>query len=454
MVVAAVAFYGNAPEESVLRRVNAPVLGPYGEDDDAVVDSVPATVATMRQSGKRFEVFRYMGATHSFRRYQVEGLNMPATKDAWPRVRSPAVRSSPSFTRSHGRRCRPPAARRRCFVLAWVMYPERVVRAPVVFLAGDGLRADAWTRAVSDQLAAEDFLVVVPDILTEVDPQGRRYEAAPAVQRDEVEVERRFAAVKPPGRWALTLPQARGKTGSIGFCAGGGNSFRLAAEVPEHDAAVVFYGTPPPEDEMAKINAPVVGFYGENDARVTRRWNRRRRRCRGWASSTRPMCIPRSRTRSCCSRTWETTRPLLPMRGRARWRSTASTFAECATIQARCAHISRHSSLPGPSWSPPGRPPSPRWPPVRQGSPRAATRRASPAVTSRSRCPTAVMNLTFTRSEAAVIDQNAGSGRSRRVRNRHAPRPFPSSSFRQPIANSSTYCELAWYRTCRDTPCR
>ena len=80
------------------------------------------------------------------------------------------------------------------------------------------------------------------------------------------EAQRRYKIARD---WALKLPRANGKTGSIGFCAGGGNSFRFAGEVPELNAAVVFYGTPPDPAVMAKIKAPVMGFYGENDARVT-----------------------------------------------------------------------------------------------------------------------------------------------------------------------------------------
>jgi len=65
------------------------------------------------------------------------------------------------------------------------------------------------------------------------------------------------------------LPRANGKSGTIGFCAGGGHSFRFAGEVPGVNAAVVYYGTPPDDAGMARIKAPVLGFYGENDARVT-----------------------------------------------------------------------------------------------------------------------------------------------------------------------------------------
>ncbi len=77
---------------------------------------------------------------------------------------------------------------------------------------------------------------------------------------------RRFKAARD---YALKLPRSNGKTASLGFCAGGGNSFRFAGEVPDLNAAVVFYGTPPDEATMSQIKAPVLGFYGENDARVT-----------------------------------------------------------------------------------------------------------------------------------------------------------------------------------------
>ena len=69
--------------------------------------------------------------------------------------------------------------------------------------------------------------------------------------------------------YAMKLPDANGKLATVGFCWGGGMSFAYAVAQPELNAAVVFYGTPPAEDQLAKINAPVAGFYGGNDARIT-----------------------------------------------------------------------------------------------------------------------------------------------------------------------------------------
>jgi carboxymethylenebutenolidase len=58
------------------------------------------------------------------------------------------------------------------------------------------------------------------------------------------------------------------KLGSVGFCLGGGLSARLAAADPELKAAVIFYGTSPSDELVPKIQAPVLGFYGEQDPRI------------------------------------------------------------------------------------------------------------------------------------------------------------------------------------------
>jgi carboxymethylenebutenolidase len=54
-----------------------------------------------------------------------------------------------------------------------------------------------------------------------------------------------------------------------GFCYGGGQAFRFATNRPDLKGAFVFYGTPPDNAEMTRIKAPVYGFYGGMDARVT-----------------------------------------------------------------------------------------------------------------------------------------------------------------------------------------
>lgn len=156
----------------------------------------------------------------------------------------------------------------------WVEYPEGNGKAGIVIVMQHGTGMDNWVRAVADQLAHDGFIAVAPDIWSGTGAGGGGLDSfqfvddaiKAGVKVGPDETMRRFKAARD---YALKLPRSNGKTASLGFCAGGGNSFRFAGEVPELDAAVVFYGTPPDAAIMARIKAPVLGFYGENDARVT-----------------------------------------------------------------------------------------------------------------------------------------------------------------------------------------
>ena len=54
-----------------------------------------------------------------------------------------------------------------------------------------------------------------------------------------------------------------------GFCWGGGQTFRYVAHNPDIAAAFVFYGRAPDADTIKQFEAPVYGFYGGNDHRIS-----------------------------------------------------------------------------------------------------------------------------------------------------------------------------------------
>ena len=54
----------------------------------------------------------------------------------------------------------------------------------------------------------------------------------------------------------------------VGFCWGGRTSFTFATHDPGLGAAVVYYGTSPESEALAAVEAPVLGLYGEDDARA------------------------------------------------------------------------------------------------------------------------------------------------------------------------------------------
>jgi carboxymethylenebutenolidase len=61
------------------------------------------------------------------------------------------------------------------------------------------------------------------------------------------------------------------RLGVLGFCAGGGNAFDLAVNTDQLSAAVIFYGPPPPVDQLANLSAPLLGNYAEQDRGITGR---------------------------------------------------------------------------------------------------------------------------------------------------------------------------------------
>ncbi len=156
-------------------------------------------------------------------------------------------------------------------VTAWVVYPERKDKAPVVVVIHEIFGLSAWVRSVADQLAAEGFIAIAPDLLSGKGPGGGGTESVDQQEAmglirglDRREV---LTRIRVTGLWAAQLPAANGKVGAVGFCWGGGTSFLLAADWAGLDAAVVYYGSSP-ESGYEAIRAPVLGLYGGDDARV------------------------------------------------------------------------------------------------------------------------------------------------------------------------------------------
>lgn len=156
---------------------------------------------------------------------------------------------------------------------AWVVYPERADAAPVVVVIHEIFGLSNWVRAVADQLAAEGFIAIAPDLLTMYDlPTGEGGEtdatAARGVigQLSVVDKNRFLSAV---AEYGMNLPAAAPRYGIVGFCWGGGTVYEHAIAAPNLGAAVAYYGTVPEAAELAPVQAPVLGLFGGNDNRVT-----------------------------------------------------------------------------------------------------------------------------------------------------------------------------------------
>lgn len=156
-------------------------------------------------------------------------------------------------------------------VRAWVVYPEQSGKAPVVLVVHEIFGLTHWIRAVADQLAADGFIAIAPDLLTGKidarDPETLpRDSVVAAVRRlDASTVQKQLDAV---ARYGMSLPAALPSYGIIGFCWGGSTTFAHAVHAASLGAAVVYYGSSPPLEELDSVRAPVLGLYGADDARV------------------------------------------------------------------------------------------------------------------------------------------------------------------------------------------
>ena len=153
-------------------------------------------------------------------------------------------------------------------VTAYVAYPERSQPAPAVIVIHEIFGVSDFVRQTTEQLAKDGFVAIAPDLLSRRGGTPSSRDSAvkliATLQPDSV-----TADLDATRAYLKTLRAVRANAiGVIGFCWGGGQSFRYATNTPELKAFVVCYGPSPDPADMAKIRAKGLGVYAENDARI------------------------------------------------------------------------------------------------------------------------------------------------------------------------------------------
>ncbi len=156
-------------------------------------------------------------------------------------------------------------------VRVWVVYPERATKAPVVLVVHEIYGLSNWVRSVADQLAADGFIAIAPDLVTSknipndsVGDPDRTAVTAAIRTLDPTTVHRQLREI---AVWGMARPSATKKYGIVGFCWGGGAAFDHAISMPDLGASVVYYGSPALRD-YANVRGPILGLYGGTDARI------------------------------------------------------------------------------------------------------------------------------------------------------------------------------------------
>ncbi|HXU40105.1 MAG TPA: dienelactone hydrolase family protein [Blastocatellia bacterium] len=157
---------------------------------------------------------------------------------------------------------------------SFIVYPEVKTKATAVVVIHEIFGMADWVRSLTDQVAEAGYIAIAPDLLSGMGPNGggsSEFADRTAVTQavGKLPPDQVTADLNAVADYVSKLPASNGKVAVAGFCWGGSQTFRFATNRPTLKAAFVFYGTGPDSKEaIAKIKAPVYGFYGGSDARV------------------------------------------------------------------------------------------------------------------------------------------------------------------------------------------
>lgn len=165
-------------------------------------------------------------------------------------------------------------------LMAWIVYPVTSrPHTPVVVVVHEIFGLSTWVRGVADQVAADGFIAIAPDLVSRArgGPSTDELPSDSAVKliRGVTAAERNLG-VTAAARFAMSQPSAAQRYGVIGFCWGGSTTWMHAVNqgVTGFSGAVPFYGLPymngpaPDADSLAKIRVPVMLLNGSQDARI------------------------------------------------------------------------------------------------------------------------------------------------------------------------------------------
>jgi carboxymethylenebutenolidase len=157
-------------------------------------------------------------------------------------------------------------------VRAYLVRPETAApKLPGVLVVHENRGLNPHIEDIARRLALDNFLVLAPDALTPMGGYpGDEDKAREAFAKlDQSKTREDFVAA---AGVLKSRPDCTGKVGVVGFCYGGAIANMLATRIPDLAAAVPFYGTQPAAADVAKIKAPLLIHYAENDDRVNSGW--------------------------------------------------------------------------------------------------------------------------------------------------------------------------------------
>jgi carboxymethylenebutenolidase len=156
-------------------------------------------------------------------------------------------------------------------------YLVRPVKAngklPTVLVVHENRGLNPHIEDIARRLALDNFIAFAPDALYPLGGYPGDEDKARELfsKLDQAKTREGFIAAF---GFLKKLPEGNGKVGVVGFCYGGGIANFLVTRLPDLDAVVSFYGGQPSDEDAAKIKAPLLLHYAENDERITSGWTK------------------------------------------------------------------------------------------------------------------------------------------------------------------------------------
>ena len=140
-------------------------------------------------------------------------------------------------------------------------------KLPGVLVVHENRGLNPHIEDIARRIALEQFIVFAPDALTSAGGYPGDEDKARELfsKLDQAKITEDFVTAVGVLK---SRPDCTGKLGVVGFCYGGGMANTLATKIPDLAAAVPFYGKQPEAADVAKIKAPMLIHYADQDDRV------------------------------------------------------------------------------------------------------------------------------------------------------------------------------------------
>jgi len=138
---------------------------------------------------------------------------------------------------------------------------------PGILVIHENRGLNAHIEDVARRAALEGYVAIAPDGLSFVGGAPEDQEAARDKFR-ESDIATITADVIRGVAYLKTREDCTGKTGSVGFCYGGGVSLQCAAADNHTDASVCYYGRALSTEQTARVSVPLMMHYAGEDERV------------------------------------------------------------------------------------------------------------------------------------------------------------------------------------------